>query len=276
MNVASLSSRSSARAAKTEQTEKTVDWGIFFENWGIKTVTRNDSEKKAYVLNADQRQAVEAAGFLPAPDQNAPQLITLSVLLEPSRQSVVASYYLARRSKQAQRAAEARMGRQLIKEWLQPGDVLLVANIGSHLYALKADSLPAGGVGSERLASALPAEVIRARASAAAGPAQRRNVRCTEFVRNPYVVAAALLRAQGHCETPDCTHELFQRDDGTPYLEVHHLVPLASDGPDTLSNVAALCPSCHREIHHGVHGAQRTAAVLARIETMTAAAGAQP
>jgi 5-methylcytosine-specific restriction protein A len=26
---------------------------------------------------------------------------------------------------------------------------------------------------------------------------------------------------------------------------------LSEDGPDTPDNVAAVCPNCHRELHHG-------------------------
>lgn len=36
---------------------------------------------------------------------------------------------------------------------------------------------------------------------------------------------------------------------GKPYLEAHHIVPLAEDGPDELSNMVALCPNCHRKMH---------------------------
>lgn len=253
-----------------------VEWNSFFDNWGIKTVGRNDVAKEAYVPNAGQRQAIESAGFLPAPDKDSSQLITMNVLLEPGQDSVMASYYLALRSGQARRRPEARMGRQLIRDWLQPGDSLLVGNIGPRVYALKTGSLSEGNVCAEQLASALPAEVIRARAAAASGPAPRQSVERREFVRNPYVVAGALLRAQGRCEVPACTRELFRRTDGTPYLEVHHLIPLAEDGLDTLSNVAAICPSCHREMHHGARGVQQTAAVHAHVETVMAAAGGRP
>ncbi len=35
-----------------------------------------------------------------------------------------------------------------------------------------------------------------------------------------------------------------------PYLEVHHVVPLSSGGPDTICNAVALCPNCHARCHH--------------------------
>ncbi|EKO3402020.1 HNH endonuclease [Vibrio fluvialis] len=37
---------------------------------------------------------------------------------------------------------------------------------------------------------------------------------------------------------------------GKPYLEVHHLIRLIDDGPDTPVNCVAVCPNCHRELHY--------------------------
>lgn len=70
-------------------------------------------------------------------------------------------------------------------------------------------------------------------------------------MRDVYVVAAAILRYGGKCEMPGCTRNLFLKDDDSPYLEVHHVTPLAEDGDDTLVNAAALCPHCHRALHFG-------------------------
>jgi len=76
-------------------------------------------------------------------------------------------------------------------------------------------------------------------------------VQTTVFVRNEDVVAAVLLRAAGMCER--CKREApFKRArDSTPYLEVHHRVPLARGGEDSVENAAALCPNCHRQAHYG-------------------------
>mgnify|MGYP003132111908 CR=1 len=64
---------------------------------------------------------------------------------------------------------------------------------------------------------------------------------------------------------PTCTRELFKRDGDEPFLEIHHILPLANKGEDTLENAAALCPSCHREVHHGVNRVARTAELKAAI-----------
>lgn len=71
------------------------------------------------------------------------------------------------------------------------------------------------------------------------------------FKRNPYVIIEVLERANGICEK--CfKHAPFKRDNGnTPYLEVHHIIPLSDNGDDTVENAIALCPNCHRHAHHG-------------------------
>ncbi len=68
------------------------------------------------------------------------------------------------------------------------------------------------------------------------------------YERDPRVVAYTQVRADGVCEL--CTNPApFKRSDGSPYLETHHVKPLAEDGPDTPDNCVALCPNCHRALH---------------------------
>ncbi len=75
------------------------------------------------------------------------------------------------------------------------------------------------------------------------------------FARNAAVRAWALERAGWRCEACGCLPP-FRTAQGDPYLEVHHLRRLADGGPDTVDNVAALCPCCHREVHVGEHADQ--------------------
>ena len=70
------------------------------------------------------------------------------------------------------------------------------------------------------------------------------------FARNPDVVAEVLLHANGHCQSCGNPAPFARRSDGSPYLEVHHKVPLAEGGADTLANAIALCPNCHRKAHY--------------------------
>lgn len=72
----------------------------------------------------------------------------------------------------------------------------------------------------------------------------------TQFTRDPAVVSWVLAEAGGSCEC--CGNPApFNREDGSPYLEVHHVLRLADGGEDTIKNAAALCPNCHRELHYG-------------------------
>ncbi|MDD5392119.1 MAG: HNH endonuclease signature motif containing protein [Thiothrix sp.] len=71
------------------------------------------------------------------------------------------------------------------------------------------------------------------------------------FVRNPDVVAEVLFRANGKCESCCVPAPFLKKVDGTPYLEVHHRIPLSDDGEDSVENAIALCPNCHRKAHYG-------------------------
>lgn len=78
----------------------------------------------------------------------------------------------------------------------------------------------------------------------------------------------AVARADGKCEMPACTVHLFTRDDDVPYLEVHHITPLSEGGEDSLLNAAALCPKCHRELHHGKKRMDLRAVLASRIASL--------
>lgn len=71
------------------------------------------------------------------------------------------------------------------------------------------------------------------------------------FVRNPFVAAEVLERANGLCEGCGSLAPFVRASDGTPYLEVHHKVRLADGGHDSVENAVALCPNCHRRRHFG-------------------------
>jgi hypothetical protein len=91
----------------------------------------------------------------------------------------------------------------------------------------------------------------RARLERASPKPAVRFVSIRVFVRNPDVVAEVQHRAQGRCERCHSVAPFNSRATGEPYLEVHHRVPLADNGDDTVENAIALCPNCHRYCHHG-------------------------
>ena len=95
-------------------------------------------------------------------------------------------------------------------------------------------------------------EELRKRASDASRSSVPSQVSATVYrARSDVVYEYARTRAQGICEM--CGRSApFVTPRGEPYLEVHHVLRLADDGPDDIFHVAAICPNCHREAHHGV------------------------
>lgn len=69
------------------------------------------------------------------------------------------------------------------------------------------------------------------------------------YMRDPVVKAWILQHSKGFCER--CGEKApFLVNDGSPYLEVHHVIPLSLSGADIVSNCVALCPNCHRALHY--------------------------
>ena len=87
-------------------------------------------------------------------------------------------------------------------------------------------------------------------ASAKKNP-ERIRVYSYTYKRNPDIVAEALARASGICERCKNKAPFIRASDNSPYLEVHHVTSLVNGGEDSLENVIAICPNCHREMHFG-------------------------
>ena len=86
------------------------------------------------------------------------------------------------------------------------------------------------------------------------------------YLRDQNVRSAVLLRAAGRCEY--CGEKGFLKGDGSRYLETHHVIALAKDGADKLSNVIALCPNDHRKAHFSVERDLIEQAMLLRLEAL--------
>ena len=93
----------------------------------------------------------------------------------------------------------------------------------------------------------------RAYASAGSGGSARGKGNRTIYARSRDVRDYVLARAKGLCEA--CKKPApFNRINGTPYLEPHHTRRVSDGGPDHPRWVGAICPTCHRHIHHGEDG----------------------
>lgn len=89
------------------------------------------------------------------------------------------------------------------------------------------------------------------RAQAKRDRPRRRPTRTNAFERNALVVLITKRRAAFKCEVATCSVPPFVDKDNQPYVETHHLVPLAEGGRDTIDNTACLCAVHHRELHCG-------------------------
>lgn len=87
------------------------------------------------------------------------------------------------------------------------------------------------------------------------------------YRRNAGVKAYVLRRAEGRCEGCELPAP-FKMRDGNPYLEPHHIRRLADEGPDHPMWVAALCPNCHRRVHHGEDGTAFNEQIAQKIQKL--------
>lgn len=98
-------------------------------------------------------------------------------------------------------------------------------------------------------------------------PATVRRADATAFLRDPAVRAWVLQEARGICEA--CGEAgPFTTEEGAVYLEVHHVVPLAAGGSDTVANAIAVCPDCHRALHLSADRALRTDSIRERVKRL--------
>lgn len=236
-----------------------------FGDVASKTVSRNDKDKQAYVLDADQRSTLERAGLKLTRVEQAP-VVQVSLIAD-SLPEVEMSYYLSTRSPEADRVPEARAGRAFIRDWLNAGDEVLLATDGQTLFACKNPDreLTLEEFEAIRLAVlrqiALPHLDLLVK-PLLGGPPLKRQVTRSEFQRSAEVVEIVLRRADGVCEMPGCSAAPILTLDGGVFLEVHHVQWLRNGGVDHPANAAAVCPRCHRALHHGRDRAELEKALL--------------
>ncbi len=97
-------------------------------------------------------------------------------------------------------------------------------------------------------------------------PAKRRAAESEVVERDPQVKRWVLDTAVGICELCGERSPFHSKAPGHPlYLEVHHVVPLKKDGPDTVCNAVALCPNCHTRCHQSVDAADATGMLYERV-----------
>lgn len=68
------------------------------------------------------------------------------------------------------------------------------------------------------------------------------------YKRDRKIREAILAQARGKCEC--CGEVGFETEDGSKYLETHHIIEVSARGPDSIDNLVAICANCHRKAHY--------------------------
>ncbi len=90
-------------------------------------------------------------------------------------------------------------------------------------------------------------ELVR-RSRMTSGPREPKISQTTVYHRDEYLKEEVKRIAEGKCQL--CGNPApFIDNYGEPFLEEHHVKRLADGGTDTIDNVVAICPNCHRKIH---------------------------
>jgi 5-methylcytosine-specific restriction protein A len=89
------------------------------------------------------------------------------------------------------------------------------------------------------------------------------------YLRSKEVKRYVLARAAGRCES--CRQAApFKNRQGQDFLEPHHTTRVSDGGLDHRTHVAAICPNCHQEIHHGVAGHEKNDALIVYVTNLEA------
>ena len=127
--------------------------------------------------------------------------------------------------------------------WVFPLKLNEVTN-ENNIENLKDAVTKASALGKDALLKAIR-NIERSRISS--GP-RVHTTKTTTYERNQKIIAYAKIRAQGKCDF--CGKEApFIDEAGKPFLETHHIEWLSRGGKDSIENVVALCPNCHRRMH---------------------------
>jgi len=96
---------------------------------------------------------------------------------------------------------------------------------------------------------------------------KKRNSTVIIYERDANVKAWVLQNSKGTCESCG-SNKHFEAESGIAFLEVHHLKRLSDGGSDTPSNVVAICPNCHRELHLGLHREKKKEILYASLKRL--------
>lgn len=109
---------------------------------------------------------------------------------------------------------------------------------------------------SDTNSSSTPSEVTPLAPANAPSGLKRNASNKAKYRGKPSRGKGAIEQAHYTCEY-DPSHQSFKSEKtGENYMEPHHLIPISNQGLykkdiDITSNLICLCPTCHKQIHHG-------------------------
>ena len=80
-------------------------------------------------------------------------------------------------------------------------------------------------------------------------PVEKREYLIETYARKARWTKMAHERFGRYCLCRNCRNT-FLREDNTPYIEVHHIIPLCDGGEDHIENLSVLCAHHHRFAHY--------------------------
>ncbi|MFT3983585.1 MAG: HNH endonuclease [Lachnospiraceae bacterium] len=97
-------------------------------------------------------------------------------------------------------------------------------------------------------AKRLPPEKLAEQIQKTMNPKKPQKTDAFVYYRSPYIKEMVKYIADGKCQM--CGEKApFYDKENKPYLEEHHVKRLADGGSDSMDNVVAVCPNCHRRVH---------------------------
>lgn len=225
-----------------------------FVKYGIKTVSPTDKSKGAYVPTIQQKEVFEIMNIDPFERR---QDIVVKELFSNSILTI--SYYGSQREG-SNRTPEIRMGLSALINYFEVGDEILFTTDGTSVFIYNLSKLENQNIenddSEEKLYAQINIDLLRQKVQNLNTTPTQVQREINIYSRNSALRAFVKSRANYSCEMPDCDYIAFEKENGEKYIEVHHIIPLANGGEDSITNTVALCPTCHRKMHYSMNKEQ--------------------
>ncbi len=215
-----------------------------FLNYAIKTVSKTDVNKSAYVPNMKQKEIFEYFNINPMDRRQDIQIKELF-----TNRTLTISYYASQREG-ANRASESRMGLQDLISYISIGNEVLFTHDHESIFIYNLSNNINNKLFEKSIHTQIDIKTLKNKAIQVNPKPQQIQQSILTYPRNNTLKNYVKRRSNYSCEMPNCNYQGFKKESGEPYIEVHHVIPLSEGGEDSINNTVALCPNCHRALHY--------------------------